>query len=105
MPAGLPLNFQFPGQIGNSDQRLGDPVVVYHNGQFLTTFYHLPAGVTAGSPLYCGTVGAEQSMLVSSGTGAALGLDGQPKVVALAQATLSATDAANATALLIELLV
>jgi hypothetical protein len=44
-------------------------------------------------------------MLVSSGTGAALGLDGQPKVVALAQATLSATDAANATALLIELLV
>jgi hypothetical protein len=105
-PAGLPQNFQFPGQIGNSDARLGDPVLVYHSGQFETTHYVLPAGIAAGAPLYCGAaVVAEQSKLIASGTGAALGLDSLPKVVALAQSALSADEAADGKALLIELLV
>lgn len=104
-PAGLPQNFEFPGQIGNSDARLGDPVLVYHEGQFETTHYSLPAGIAAGASLYCGaTIVAEQSKLIASGTGAANGANGQPKVVALAQSALTATEAAAGKALLIQLL-
>lgn len=105
-PAGLPQNFEFPGQIGNSDARLGDPVLVYHMGQFETTQYVLAAGVAAGAKLYCGaSVVAEQGKLIASGTGAALGFDGSPLVVAVAQSALSVDEAAAGKALLVQLLV
>ena len=56
--AGLPQNFEFPGEIGNSDARLGDPVLVYHGGIFETTYYIVSGSVTAGDPLYGCIVGA-----------------------------------------------
>jgi len=105
-PAGVPQNFEFPGQQGNSEARLGDPVCVYHCGQFDTTNYQLAAGVAAGAKLYAGAqVTAEQGKLIASGTGAANGVDGLPKVVAIAQSDLSVAEAAAGKALLVQLLV
>lgn len=105
-PAGVPQNYEFAGQIGNSDARLGDSVLVFHKGQFETTEYKLAAGVSAGAKLYCGAVvTAEQGKLIASGTGAALGLDGQPMVVAVAQSALTAVEAAAGKALLVQVLV
>jgi len=53
--AGMPQNFEFPGEIGTSDQRLGDPVLLYQDGgTFETSEYALSgASVSAGTKLYC----------------------------------------------------
>ena len=104
--AGLPQNFEFPGEIGSSQARLGDPVLCYHGGQFETTHYHLPAGVTAGAPLYAKIGDASHnSKLVASGVGVALNADSAPAVVAVAENSLSADEAAAAKPLRIKVLV
>lgn len=104
--AGLPQNFEFPGEIGSNQARLGDPVLLYHGGQFETTHYHLPAGVVAGAPLYAKTGDAtHNSKLVASGVGVALDLAGNPAVVAIAENSLSVDEAAAAKALRVKLLV
>lgn len=102
--AGLPQNFEFPGEIGTSDARLGDPVLVYHGGLFETSFYNLPAGVAAGAPLFAKTGdSSHNSKLVAVASGVALGLDGQPAVVAIAQSTLSVDEATAGKPLAIKL--
>lgn len=103
-PAGLPQNFKFPGQLGTCDAQLGDPVLVFHGGIFETTHYSLPAGVAAGAPLFAQAgVPAHNSKLVAVSAGCALGHDGSPKIVAVAQNTLSADQAAAGERLVIKL--
>ena len=89
--AGLPQNFEFPGEIGTNFARLGDPVLVYHGGLFETTHYDLPAGCAFGAPLYA-ELGEGKLTAVTSGV--ALDFGGAPKIVAVAQLALSAGDAA-----------
>lgn len=103
---GLPQNFEFPGEIGSSDARLGDPVLVFHGGIFETTHYHLPSGVTAGAALYAiaGDV-TNNSKLGVVASGSAEGHDGNPAIVAEAQNSLTVAEAAAAKALVIKLLV
>lgn len=106
---GLPQNFEFPGEIGTSDARLGDPVLVFQGGQFETTYYLLPSGVAAGSALYACVAGAAHNgklvdaILLASGV--ANDFSGSPKVVAVAENALSSDEAAAAKPLLIKLLV
>lgn len=52
---GVPAFFQYPGTIGASDQRLGDPVLLYQEGgSFETDLYDYTggAGLSAGDLLY-----------------------------------------------------
>lgn len=103
--AGLPQNFEFPGEIGGTQARSGDPVLIYFGGQFDTTHYSLPSGVAAGAPLHAcvGDVN-NNSKLTNSGV-FANGLDGNPMVVAVAEQSLSADEAAAGKSLRIKLLV
>jgi hypothetical protein len=104
--SGLPQNFEFPGEIGASDARLGDPVLVYNGGIFETTHYNLPAGVAAGAPLYAKAGDTtHNSKLVAVASGAAEGHDGNPAIVAEAVCALSTAEAAAGKALLVKLLV
>jgi len=103
--AGLPTNFEFPGEIGTTDARLGDPVCVYHLGQFDTTHYHLPSGVNAGAQLFARTDDVTHAgKLTNSGT-VALNHAGAPAPVAIALSTLSSGEAAEGKSLLIKLLI
>ncbi len=105
---GLPQNFEFPGEIGSSDARLGDPVLVYHGGQFDTTQYALPSGVTAGAALYASVATGNQGKLVDSillASGVANGFSGSAQVVAVAESSLTVSEAAAGKSLLIKLLV
>lgn len=96
--AGLPQNFEFPGEIGNSDARLGDPVLVYHGGIFETTYYKISGSISAGASLYGCVVGAEdQGKLVSNGSLATAG------VVAIALNSLSADETSAQKPLLVKL--
>lgn len=104
--AGLPQGFEFPGEQGASDARLGDPVCLFHGGIFDTDFYHLPAGVTAGAALYARTEESENNAkLVTTATGVALGLDGQPAKVAVAMSSLSTAEATAKKPLLVKMLI
>jgi hypothetical protein len=90
--AGLPQNFQFPGEIGASDARLGDPVLLFQKGgQFDTTHYDLASGVTAGAPLYA-KVG--EGKLTAAATGVCVDSNGDAVKVAVAVNTLSVDEAA-----------
>ena len=98
--AGLPSNFQFPGEIGSSDARLGDPVLLFQKGgQFDTSHYDLVAGVTAGADLYA-EVG--EGKLTVATTGVCVDAFG-PVKVATAITSLSAAQAAAGTLLTIAL--
>lgn len=104
--AGLPQNFEFPGEIGASHARLGDPVLCYHGGQFETTHYDLPAGCSAGDALYARIGDAtHNSKLVVTATGVALDENGDPAIVAIAESSLSVDEAAAAKSLRVKLLV
>ena len=90
--AGLPQNFQFPGEIGAADARLGDPVLLFQQGGvFDTDFYDLASGVTAGAPLYA-KVG--DGKLTASTVGVSVNALGAPNRVATAQNTLTVADVA-----------
>lgn len=102
---GLPQYFEFPGEIGMSDARLGDPVLVYHGGQFETTHYALPSGVAAGSALYASIDEGKLVDAVLLASGVANGVSGNPQVVAVAESALSADQAAAGQELLIQLLI
>jgi len=98
--AGLPQNFQFPGEIGNSDAHVGDPVLCFQSGGiFETTHYLVSGSLAAGAPLYAS---ATQGRLTNvSASGALEG--GVPKVCAIAQNSLSAAQAAAGENLVIKL--
>lgn len=99
--AGLPQNFEFPGEIGTSDARLGDPVQLFMSGGlFETNHYNLPAGCAAGDALYAQP--GEGKLCAVSASGC-LGHNGQPLVVATAQHGLSADQAAAGKFLAIKL--
>lgn len=84
--AGLPQNFEFPGELGTTVQRLGDPVLLYNGGLFDTTHYDL-VSCAAGDPLYA-KLG--EGKLTNVASGVAAGHDGNPMIVAEAQHALSA---------------
>lgn len=98
--AGLPQNFEFPGEIGTSDARLGDPVLLFHGGVFETTHYNLPSGVAAGAALYAEL--GDGKLITTTGT-AALDLLGAPAICAIAQSALSTAEAAAAKRLVVKL--
>jgi len=105
---GLPQGYEFPGEIGSNDARLGDPVLVFHGGQFDTTEYALPSGVVAGAALYASVAATINGKLVDSellASGVANGFSGSSQVVAVAESALSVAEAAAGKALLIKLLV
>jgi len=100
--AGLPANFEFPGEIGASQARLGDPVCLYQSGIFETTHYILPVGCSAGDALYAHfSSGGKLTKVAASG---AIGTDGARKVVAIAQNTLTTNEAAAGKNLTVKLL-
>jgi len=104
--AGLPQNFEFPGAIGSNQARLGDSVLVYSKGQFETTHYHLPAGITAGAALYARTGDVtHNSKLVAAGGAVALDELGVAAIVAVAENTLTTAEATAGKALRVKLLV
>jgi len=101
--AGLPANFEFPGEIGTSVARAGDPVLLYHKGIFETDHYTLSGGVSAGASLYALADGSvDAGKLCASGT-VALDAAGNDAIVAVAQESLSAAEAAVGKALKIKL--
>ena len=98
---GLPQNFQFPGEIGTADARLGDPVQLFVNGGiFDTNHYILPAGVSAGDALYAQPGEGKLTKVAASGC---LGHNGQRLVVAIAQHGLTTDQTAAGASLLIKL--
>lgn len=112
---GLPQNFQFPGELGTADARLGDPVLVYvEGGQFETDHYVYEgsAGINAGDLFYAavGTAGgANDGKLVNSdsptdGT-VANGENGAPKAVAKALEPLTDAEATAGKRLLVQHLI
>lgn len=104
--AGLPEGFKFPGEIGSSDALLGDPVCVYHSGLFETTHYYLPAGCTAGDRLYA-MIGnsTHNGKLIAVAASGAFDHDSTRKVVAIAQETLTSTQASAGERLTVKVLI
>jgi len=97
--AGLPQNFEFPGEMGTSDARVGDPVLLYFKGTFETTHYAISGTLAAGAPLYASTDAGKLTNVAASGA-----LEGgSPKVCAIAQSSLSPAQASAAEALTIKL--
>lgn len=86
--AGLPQNFQFPGELGTTQALLGDPVCVYHQGIFETTHLAISGNLAAGAPLYASTDAGKLTNVSASGA-----LEGgSPKICAYAQSALSNTE-------------
>lgn len=97
--AGLPQNFQFPGELGTTESLLGDPVLVYHGGIFESTHLSISGSCSAGDALYASTDAGKLTNVSASGA-----LEGgSPKICAYAQSDLSATDFAAGKALVIKL--
>jgi len=107
--AGLPQNFEFPGEIGTSDQRLGDPVLVYQDGgTFEADEYDIVgSGVAVGTVLYARINDAANDGKLTDDTSnvADTGDGGTAKPVAIATAALTADDVAAKKALAIKLLI
>ena len=108
--ANLPLNYEFPGEIGASDARLGDPILLYQNGGiYHTEHYNIigGAGVDAGTALYCQVNDAtDQSKLVNddgSTKDVAVDAAGDPVLCAIVQEPLTAEEVAAGEPLLIQL--
>jgi hypothetical protein len=98
---GLPQNFQFPGEIGASDARPGDPVLLFQKGGlFDTDQYDLAAGVTAGAALYAEVVTGKVTTATVNVCVDALG---NPIQVATAINSLTAAQTAAGTFLTIAL--
>lgn len=97
--AGLPQNFQFPGEMGATEALLGDPVLVYHGGIFETTHIAISGSAVAGAALYASTDAGKLTNVSASG---ALE-NGSPKVCAYVQDGLTAPEVAAGKALTIKL--
>lgn len=97
--AGLPSNFEFPGELGTSDARLGDPVLLYHSTVAETTHYLLPTGCLAGSALYANL---GDGKLTTAVTGVAFGAGSDPIVCAYAQEALTAGEVSAGKALVVK---
>lgn len=95
--AGLPVNFEFPGEIGGSQARLGDPVLVYSQGVFETTHYKISGSISAGAELYACVVSGHEGKLTNSGA------ESTTDLVAIALNSLTAGETAAAKPLLIKL--
>lgn len=98
----MPQNFQFPGELGSADARLGDPVLVYvgAGGMFETDQYSYEgsSGISAGTYLYCltDTSSEDDGKLVNTATpssGAVLQEGGSAKPVAVVAYPLSDAEA------------
>jgi len=107
----LPQNFEFPGEIGASDARLGDPILYYQEGGiYETTEYNIlgGAGVAAGQLLYCQVNDSTHNgrLVNDDGSTADVALDeaGDPKACAKVLEPLSADEVAAGKALAIQLL-
>jgi hypothetical protein len=105
-PAGLPRDFQFPSELASNAARVGDPVLVCHNGIYETDQYLLPSGVAAGAALYAKVADVDNNgKLVADTAAVALGFDANPAIVAVAAQDLSADQAAAGEMLKVKLLI
>lgn len=97
--AGLPQNFQFPGEMGATEALLGDPVLVYHQGIFDTTHIAISGNLSAGAALYASTDGGKLTNVSASGA-----LEGgSAKICAYAQSAMTSTEFLAGKALRIKL--
>jgi len=108
--ANLPQNYEFPGEIGASDARLGDPILLYQEGGiYHTENYNIigGAGVAAGTVLYCQVNDtANNGKLINddgSSQDVAVNVAGVPVPCAIVQEPLTAEQVAAGQALLIQL--
>jgi hypothetical protein len=106
--AGLPQNFEFPGEIGSADCRLGDPVLLYQDGgTFETDLYDYSgsSGISAGTLLYARiNDGADNGKLTNDTLNVA-GASGAAIAVARAQETLTDAEAVAGKRLAFKLLI
>jgi len=105
--AGLPQGYQFPGQIGSAEAKLGDPVQIFHGGIFETTQYAISGAVDAGTILYAKTDDAASNgkLCKLADAPVALGIDGAAMPVAQVINALAAEETAAGAALLVKALV
>ena len=107
---GLPQNFEFPGEIGSADARLGDPVLLYQEGGTFETDYYEYTGATglaAGDMLYARANGsASDGALTDDTANVATESDGSTiKAVAQVLEPLTDDEATAGKALLVRLLI
>jgi hypothetical protein len=105
---GFPQNYEAPGEIGASDARLGDPVLIYQDGgTFETDNYDLVgAGISAGSLLYARiNVPADNGKLTDDTSDVAVDALGNPIAVAIAIDSLTADQASAGERLFIKSLI
>lgn len=105
---GLPQNYEFPGEIGASDARLGDPVLVYQEGGTFETdeYVIVGSGVAAGTKLYArAESGADNGKLTDDTSNVAVGDGSTPLAVAMAIDSLTADQVSAGERLFIKLLV
>lgn len=82
---GLPQNFEFPGEIGSADARLGDPVLLYvEGGLFESDHYDYSgsSGLPVGTKLYARVNDSDDNGKLTNDTSNVALKDGSPKVCA-----------------------
>lgn len=109
---GLPQNFEFPGELGNSDARLGDPVLIYQDGGTFETdnYYLVGSGIAAGTKMYAIINDVDKNGMLTDDDGSTLDVadngDGSTAApVALAIGSLTDTEADAKDLLFIKLLI
>ena len=106
---GLPQNYEFPGEIGASDARLGDSVLVYQDGGTFETdnYVIVGSGVSAGTTLYARINDADDNGKLTDDTSdVADNGDGSTALaVALAIDTLTADQVTAGEKLFVKLLI
>lgn len=106
--ASLPQNYEFPGEIGSADSRLGDPVLIYQDGgTFETDLYDYSgsSGITAGTYLYARIGNSATNGQLTNDTLNVAGSDGSATAVAVAQETLTDAEASAGKRLAFKLLI
>lgn len=88
---GLPQNYEFPGEIGASDARLGDPVLIYQEGgTFETDNYTITgASLEASTLLYARIGDADNNGKLTDDTSNVADDGGSAKAVARVLAPLT----------------
>jgi hypothetical protein len=106
--AGLPAGYEFPGEIGSADVRLGDPCQVFQDGgTFECDLYDYvgSGGLPAGTKLYARVLDSATNGQLTNDTSNVADADGAALAVALVQEPLTHDEAAAGKALQFKLLI
>ena len=111
--AGLPAGYEFPGEIGSADMRLGDPVLVHFEGGIFETDHYRylgSSGIPAGTLMYAHINNSDHDGKLVNDDGSTVDVaddgDGSTaKAVALVLEGLSDDEADAGKALTIKLLI